>query len=454
MNLPTIKGRKELVQEWIRRFVTYTDEVTWFGANSAMRAWAEATGALAEGVYLLYVALLRRVTVMASSGDALVQVAAERGAAQLPAQAAKLLVIATPETAGVVAITLGPPDEIEVDDASAFSAGQDIRIRNADGSLSEVVTIDTIVGNVITLTGALVETYSPGTEDTKILARVQVPAGTEISTSAGVTFQTLTAFYTGDANPVLDGESTFVGLADKVWCEATTKGAVGNVDPGAVTGLVTPITGVAGVSNPELGTGGADIESEFDLKSRTINLANVANQETAAWFEALAKVGNSDVLRAIPVASTIVGTMGARVLHRNGGSFSATTLTALETYMNQRVRSYMAVSLANVTLTSVEVEARITLEPDATLASVGKAASVALAAFLDYRKWAWGTDVDEADLLSIVNATSGVASLETSSFLPAANVAVAAASLPTLVRLSLEDIATGDTWSADLAVSF
>ena len=44
--------------------------------------------------------------------------------------------------------------------------------------------------------------------------------------------------------------------------------------------------------------------------------------------------------------------------------------------------------------------------------------------------------------------------LETASFLPAADVVVGDQSLPVLTRLSLQDSATGDTINADLAVSY
>ena len=122
-SLPSIRDRRSLVQEWIRRFVSYTDLITWFGPTSVMRAWAEATGGLAEGAYLLFVALLKRVTLMASSGDALTQVATERGSPRLAEQASKVLVVFQPEMANVTLITLVPPDIITVDDASPFLVG-------------------------------------------------------------------------------------------------------------------------------------------------------------------------------------------------------------------------------------------------------------------------------------------------------------------------------------------
>lgn len=454
MSTPTLKDRKQLVQEWIRRFVTYQDEITWFGANSVMRAWAEATAALVEGCYHLYVALVRRFTLLSSSGDYLSQVAAERGTTRLSETAAKVLVVFQPETANVTLITLVPPDIITVDDASPFTAGMDIRIRNEDGTVSEVVTIAGIVGNDITIVGALVNFYDPVLEDIDILARVAVPTGTAIDTTSGVTFETLEAVTTGDANPVLDGEGTALALADKAWCECTTKGAAGEIEARAVTELVTPIAGVKSVYNPERATGGDDDETDFDLKYRTMHRPTIANQETNAWIEALAKEANTDVLRGRRVTSTTVGVMGVQVLRRNGGTFSAAELLGIELYLDQRVRSYMTTDVDNITLTAVEVEAVITLEAGSTLEDVWRAAASAIVVFLDWRKWEFGTDVDEADLLTLVNNTAGLASLETASFLPASDVAVGADSLPTLVRLSLQDADTGDVINAELAASF
>lgn len=452
--IPTSRSRSSLREEWIQRFIAYTGLVTWFGPTSVVRAWAEASATLAEGAYLLFVALVRRLTVMAASGDYATQVCAERGVERLEASAAKLLVVFRPETAVVASIALGPPDVLTVDDASPFSPGDSIRIRSEDGATTEILTIAAIVGNDIELSSPLVETYAPGSEEVLILARVAVPAGTRVTTTTGVVFVTIEGLYTSDANAALNGESTFVGLADKAWAECTTLGAAGVVDPLSVTGLETPIAGVREVSNPERGTGGDDAESDFALKHRTIHAPTLANQETAAWLEGLCTAGNASVLRAIKVESVTYGQMDGKVLTRSGGGLSAAALTALEAYCEQRVRSNMAVSLTNVRLTAVEIEARITLAPDTTLQEVGRRISASAAAFLDYRKWDFGTDVENADLLSLVNGASGVASLETSSFLPAAAVSVDDDSLPVLLRVSLEDIATGDTWNADLAVSF
>ena len=459
----TLKDRRQLAEEWIRRVLTYTSEVTWFGPQSLMRAWALATAAMGELAVQSYVALLRRTTLLASSGDALTDLAAERGATRYGAARAKTMVIVQPFTTTFSNVQVGGGgpgvDEIEVADSSGFSAGMSVRLLSEDGATSETATVIAITAGtglgggdelqVATLTG----TYSTGT----VLARVTIAAGASFPSTVGTYFQSIEAVTTGDANPLLAGESTALSLADKVWVEAITAGADGNVDALAINDvLVTGArpTGIVGAYNPSPALGGSDGETDLDLKYRSMHRATLANQETLAWLEALAKEANNDVLRAVRVDVTSAGVMNAKVLHRNGGVFSAAQLAQIEEYIDARVRSYMQTSLANVTLTAVEVEAEITLDPNVTLLQVWQRASARLADFLDFRKWEFGAEVDEADLAALVSQTPGVASMVTSTFLPAANVAPASDSLPTLVRLSLRDTVSGDTINATLAQSF
>lgn len=460
MPAPRIKDRKELTEEWIRRFITYTDRVTWFGSNSVMRAWAIATAGLVENSFQLYVAVLRRFTLFASRDEDLAVVAAERGAERRAATRARLLVVVRPFAANVTAVTVGATDLIEVDDSSGFAPGDSIRIRNGDGTVSDVRTIIAITTGtgpnlgdeleVATLTGA----YTPLTDDVDVLLRVLLPEGTLVTTGS-IQFQTLENLTTGDANPVLDGEGTFVGLADKVWAEAVVRGLSGNIEPRTITGLVTPVAGVVSVFNPERGLGGADSETDFELKRRAIEGPSEKAQETEAWFEALAKLGNEDVLRVVrPTGEVALGTLIMRVLHRNGGGFSATELADLETFIEQRVRSYMEVSLSNVVLTSIEIDAQVTLETDATLEGVWREYSSRVAAYLDFRKWQFGETVDADDLRKILEDVPGVAGVDASTFAPSTDVPVTATSLPTLTRISLLDIDSTDTVNADLSVAF
>lgn len=464
MPTPRLKDRKELTEDWIRRFLTYTDDdgISWFGASSIMRAWAITTGALVEGVYLLYVALLRRFTLFSSADEDLAVVAAERGSAKLGSTRAKVLVVIQPFSANVDGITLGATDLIEVDDTSQLSVGDSIRIRNGTGVTSEIKTIVAITigtgpvnGNDELEVSSLVNVYTPAVDDVDVLRRVLVTEGTLTKTDAGIEFQTVENVTTGDFNAVLDGEGTFLGLADKVWSEAVVRGASGGIEPRTITQFSAgAIDGIVDVFNPERSTGNADVESDFELKKRTINGPAITGQETAAWFEALAKVGNEDVLRVVRPTETALGTIIMRLLNRNGGPFTATQLSDLETYLEARMRSAMTVQLENVILTSVEIDAQLNLESEASLEAVWKEYSNRAAAFLDYRKRNFGDDADNDDLRKILEDVPGVASVDKDSFRPAADVPVADLSLPKLTRISLLELTTSETINAGLTQAF
>lgn len=456
-----IPDRAKLLQEFIRRLVAYTDKITWFGDNSVARALGVAAAAAAEGGYLTALELLQRLTIMAASEDYLRQLAVERGCPPLTEMSSRVLVVFQPVSVEVMSITAGPPDVIEVSSADPWQAGDQLRIRSADGSVSEAATVASVStgtgpsgGDEITLTGALVNVYSPSTERVVILFRVVVARGTRISSSVGVTFELLDPVAVGDSNPVLDGESTALGLADKGWAESSVRSNSANVDPLALLAPVPTIRGILSVFNPERAFGGSNAESDYALKYRIIHTPTGWNQETDTWIEATARAADPDVARALRVRSAVVGTMSAKVLSRAGGPLSAPRLARIETYAKTHVRSYMKVEFQNITLTSVEVEARINLLPNYTLTQVWKAGADAIAKSIDYRTWPWGRSVDEADLLSTLNAVEGVAGIETSTFLPASNVIVSSESLPVLVRLSLMDLTTGETINAQLAVSF
>lgn len=460
MSQPELRTRRELVQDAIRRIITYTDQIKWFGVNSVGRAIGESVGGQTSIANRLYGALIRRTTLLASSGDFTTAVAEEHGARKLGPQRSKVLAIVVPRSALVTAITIGATDLIEVDDSTEFVATDSIRIRSADGSITETAVIIAITSGTGPNSGDEIEvatlagTYAPLTEDVRVLLRVTVPADTEISSTAGVSFTTTATLTVGDSNPVLDGESEALSLADKVFVEAITPGASGDIDADSLIEFVPANSKVLRVYNPERGTGGDDTETDFDLKYRAANTPAILSQETAQFYESIAAKGDTNALRAIRTDSSQVATVTLKVLHRNGGPLTAAAKTSLSTYIEARVKSGLAIVILDVTLTSVEVSAQITLDPDTTLRDVWKEASARLASSIDFRKWTFGLDVDEADLLSIVNQTPGVASLTTSSFLPASNIVVGDESLPHLVRLTLEDTATGDIFGADLEQTF
>lgn len=454
--------RDELKEVWIRTLLTYTAAVTWFGSGSVALAWGLATATIVgRGGIHLYSSLLRRYGVMSADDETIGTIAKERGAGRRRGgQRAQMLLIVRPTSTTVTAITSTATSAIEVADSTPFSVGSSVRIRSGDGATTETRSVSAIGvasgpnGGDELVVALLGNVYDPVGDEVAVLLRTTIPMGSPVTTRAGQVFETLDTLITGDANPVLTGESTALALADKVWCEATTTGEGGNVGVGSATGFDPAIAGVRAVSNPERARGGSDRESLLDLKDRIIHGPAAVAQETVDAFEALLKRAHHEVLRVIPTSSTTIGTMALKVLRRNGGTFSSADLRAMETYAQARVRSHLAIELSNITLTAVEAEYQITLKPNADLRSVLVAASDTMAVYLDYRRWPFGEEVDNSKLLAIVRDTPGVASLDTSTALPAAPVTVGEESLPHLTRLSLLDTDSGRTLNAALAMGF
>lgn len=461
MAFPKVLDAVELAQEAIRRTIAATPSLTWFGEGGVARSLLDVSAQLGSYTGQLYTGVLRRFTLQAADGDQLDQVLVESGAPRRGAQRAKALICFQPYTTTLQAITSGATDLLEVPagDGVNFDVGDSIRVRNSDGTETETATVIAVTSATGPSSGDEIEvatlagTYTPSTDDCAVILRRTLTAGQQV-TGGNQTFELLAGVSVGDSNPVLAGESVSLALADKAWAECILAGVAGNVAAGTLTTLSPPVAGVEAVNNPNAATGGADVESDFAAKRRAANTTQGAAQETLAWVEAVAQVGDEEVLRASRTTSIAVGQMQIAVIGRGGGALSTARLMALEDFIAARVRSHLGIDVVNVEMTAVEVKATITLRPGYDLRGVYATAASRITEFLDIRKREFGEDVDEADLLVLVRQTPGVGSLETATFEPAANVEVAADSLPTLTRLWLIDATSGDQINATLTQTY
>lgn len=455
-----IRSRRELVTDAIRRIVAYTDLLRWFGPNSVGGAFADALGGQTSLAYRLYKAVLRRLTLRAAEGDILTQVAAERGATRRSEQRSRVLVVFLPFSSNVTAITVGLTTAIEVESSEHFEADDSIRIVNADGSLTERLRVISIgvgtgpTGRDELVVASLANTYDVTNDPPRVVLRHTVGTLTELTTASGIVIATVERFSIGDFNPVLAGESTNLALVDKVWCEAKEEGTSGNIAPRDVTGLVVADDKVSSVYNPERGFGGGDEEADEDLRYRTAHQFTRRSRDTASWLEAICVEADHGVLRAVQLEADEVATFRIAVVARNGGPLSERRRASTEAYVQERVRGPITISVENAELTSVEIEFRCHLAPDTTLREAWLGASEAVVAYVDYRKWAWGTDVDHLELLRRCRNTSGIRSIEEDTFEPSQDVDVEDTSLPVVVRVSVMDLDTGETINAELATSF
>lgn len=465
---PTLKTRQEYLEEGVRRVVAATPNLTAFGENTVNRALLEPLAAYAEDAALLYDEVLNRVLVQNAQDPHIRVIGESRGYPyDTLGRRAQVLVIMTPFTTNAVAVSVvsGTVDSIQVSDGATILVGTSIRIGYTDLSTGTYYTETATVSakpsaNVIrvpTLTTRSAAQYQAAISagyEVMVTVRTTLSAGTTVTSNGGATFQTLSALTVGDSNPIMAGEGTALGLADKVWCEATERGTAGNIDRFSVIGISPSSTGVVSAYNPERGFGGAGAEDVSAYRQRIIEGPSQYSQDPLAWLLAVGKQVNRNLFRVVKVSTTVLNTVAIKVLKDTGGTFDSDTLSALVVGLEQRSRSGLNFTATNVSKTSIEIEASIQLEPEYTLNQVWRSVSNNAAAYLDFRTWPFGQDPDDAALLSIVRQTAGVANVDTSTFLPASDPAVATDSLPVLTRVSLRNISTGETINASLAVSF
>lgn len=454
----SIPTRADLFRALVRNFVARQTAVTDFSSASIISAILRTVAGVTELAVGEAVQVRRDSSLLSAEGDALDDLLAEHGTSRQPAARARTLVVLRPTKATVSAISAGTGpgggDELTVNDVGDLEVGMSVRIRSADGSTTETTDILSITGLVIEVTG-LVGTYSPGTEDVKILARVEIPAGTALATTSGTAYSTLDVVVTGEANPILDGMSTSVATADKVWAEADTAGAAGNIDAGDITNLQAPVAGVVAAFNPAPGTGGVDEETDAQARRRAIYLGSAANQVTSAWLEAICAAGDEDALRSRKVdEASGLNVIPLIVVSRAGGALSTTAKDNLVAYLEQRVRFGITFEISDIVPTEVSVTATVTLERGAVLREVWIGVCANLADYLDLRTWAWGEAVDASTIYGLVRNATGVAGLDPADISPDTDVTVGDNSLPMLVYVALTDAATGDTVGGDLVVEY
>jgi len=457
---PPPKSRRQLLAESIRRFVVAQDRINYFGENSVGRAFMGVIAAVGESGQQALNTLQRRRSLLGGTWETgLADTLEEYGAPRRGASRSMVLACLQPWFTAVTAITNAATSKIEVFDSSHFAVSDSVRIRSTS-VLTEIRTVIAITtgtgpngGNEIEV-ALLSNSYNPATQNVALLLRKTIATDTVISTSVGVRLQTIAPVTVGDSNPIFNGETTALAVLDKVWCECTTAGARGQFGAFSITGFLVAEPKVRGIFNPESSIGGLDEASASQAKYEAAYFPAIQNVTTQASVLALAKAGNPRVMRTLVVAPTELRTVNVLVLTAQVGPLSSTDRTALTAYMNQRARYNEVFSLADMTLTAVAVQATVTLDGSVTLTDVWRAAASRYATTIDPRTAEYGAAVQRADLITILNTTPGVEDMNSTTFLPATDVAVSSTSLPYFVSLSLRDATTGQTINDVIAVSY
>ncbi|SMB97931.1 Uncharacterized phage protein gp47/JayE [Thermanaeromonas toyohensis ToBE] len=161
------------------------------------------------------------------------------------------------------------------------------------------------------------------------LAGTVVPAGTRVATPADPTTGTPSIEFVTTASVTLD--STGTGYAP---IEAVKAGASGNVAAGAISILVTPVSGVSAVTNPSATSGGLDQEDDASLLARFLQRvrspsAGGNKADYVNWAMEVTGVGGVSV---VPVRDG-PGTVSIAVINTNKEPADQALVDAVQNYI-------------------------------------------------------------------------------------------------------------------------
>lgn len=248
-------------------------------------------------------------------------------------------------------------------------------------------------------TGTLTFAGTPG---------ASIPLGTQARNVAGVLYATTLA-------DVLDGAG-----AATLAVQAVDAGAAGNLAAGASLTLVSAPSGVSSIAIGGAMTGGADIETDAELRTRLLDLIRNPPHGGAAhdyvrWANEVAGV---DAAWCYPLRRGI-GTVDVVVMPEGGGLPSGGLIASVDAYIADLRPVTADVLVMGPTAVPVAVTAALTLTGSVSLADIQAIAAVDLAAY--FASLSPGATAYRSQILAILATQTGVADVSLAA--PAANVA-------------------------------
>lgn len=246
-------------------------------------------------------------------------------------------------------------------------------------------------------------------------ATTVIPTGTIIKSSINPTvqFATQNQIVLGAANPGIVRPIGAASIGDIVIAESTVTGSSTKVSAKELTELLVPITGVT-VTNLAPSLGGADAESDEELRTRILSQIDLFAQGTQAFYEACARAANETVLLAKPLTlsnnSIIVS-----LVKNNLSNYTAEELTTIAEYIYDNQRALQNITAINASRRSIEISGAIYLQPNysATTAFSNIASKIA-----DYvtSKFGFAAEINYNDLITEVMKAEGVIGIDLSRF--------------------------------------
>lgn len=289
---------------------------------------------------------------------------------------------------------------------------------------------------VVTLTGSKASAF----DDTFTLA-----AGIQITTSAG---QAFLISGTVEMTPTYAGSRTAMAKAIAV---STGTGLSQNVATGTLTQLLSPtVVGLPqGVTlearNDGPAQGGADEESDAELRTRVAGIFAGLNQGTRAFYDAQVRAINPDITRVYVGRGPELGQVKVYCATRSGASLTEPERIALEKALAEKTPVQTYVSVENMVFIPIDIAFSSTIRAGYTIVDAANQVGAALSEYLNWTVWPFETAVQADDLLRICSGVEAVDDLAITSFSILQNVSLEKTQLPRLGSVTITDPTTLST---------
>ena len=181
---------------------------------------------------------------------------------------------------------------------------------------------------------------------------IRIPAGTEVCTAEDQ------LRFTTDRDAVISAEGSTV----HVNVTAVQPGSAYNVSPGSVSIIVTPVLGIAAVSNGSSFSGGTDTESDDLLRERVIDsYRNVINGANAAYYRSIAMSVDGVYSASAVGCGRGVGTVDVYACGR-GSTLSAAKLNEIRSLMEEKREVNADVKVFSPTAVNINLYIILTVE--------------------------------------------------------------------------------------------
>lgn len=203
---------------------------------------------------------------------------------------------------------------------------------------------------------------------------ILIPAGTVVCA-----YTNMHRFVT-DSDVILDAEDDRASA----YVTAVEAGAAYNVNGGTVTIIVTPITGIGSVTNGGPYSGGADTESDDDLRARVQDsYVNISNGANAAYYKRLAMSVSGVASASVVGCGRGAGTVDVYVIGEGGSSLSNAQMAQVQTLLTQGRELNVDVRAAEPDPIGISLYIRLKVEPGYDFNTVAGEVRQAVTHFVD-----------------------------------------------------------------------